>query len=76
MRSGRSNAGEVRFRIFQGRILTEYQHIVGEYGLTEIDATESIGEQQLLVRELIDETLADYRPPTNGSSVEEYAAHD
>jgi dTMP kinase len=64
------------FRIFQGRILTEYQHIVGEYGLTEIDATESIGEQQLLVRELIDETLADYRPPTNGSSVEEYAAHD
>jgi len=64
------------FRIFQGRILTEYQHIVGEYGLTEIDATESIGEQQLLVRELIDGTLADYRPPTNGSSVEEYAAHD
>ena len=64
------------FRIFQGRILTEYQHIVGEYGLTEIDATESIGEQQLLVRELIDETLADYRPPTDGNSVEEYAEHE
>jgi dTMP kinase len=58
------------FRIFQGRILQEYQHIVGEYGLTEIDATTSIGEQQHLVRELIDETLADYHPP---QSTEEYA---
>src|SRR3954447_526330 len=42
------------FKIFQGRILKEYQHIVGEYGLTEIDATNSIGEQQHLVRELLD----------------------
>lgn len=60
------------FRIFQGRILAEYQHIVGEYGMTEIDATASIGEQQRFVRDLIDETLADYEPPTN--STEEYAA--
>jgi dTMP kinase len=60
------------FRIFQGRILQEYQHIVGEYGLTEIDATASIGEQQRLVRELVDETLADYQPPR--LSTEEYAA--
>lgn len=59
------------FKIFQGRILQEYQQIVGEYGLTEIDATSSIGEQQHLVRELIDETLADYQPP---KSTEEYAA--
>ena len=29
------------FRIFQGRILQEYQHVVGEYGLTEVDATHS-----------------------------------
>ena len=34
------------FKIFQSRILEEYQSIVGEYGLTEIDATQSIGEQQ------------------------------
>ena len=60
------------FRIFQGRILAEYQHIVGEYGMTEIDATASIGEQQRLVRDLIDETLADYQPPR--TSTEEYAA--
>src|SRR5687768_629375 len=52
------------FRIFQGRILDEYKLIAGEYGMTQIDATQSIGEQQRLVRELIDETLADYEPPT------------
>jgi dTMP kinase len=51
------------FKIFQGRILDEYQQIVGEYGLTEINATASIGEQQQIVRDLVDETLADYRPP-------------
>src|SRR5947208_11123076 len=34
------------FKIFQGRILEEYGKIAQEYGLTEIDATQSIGEQQ------------------------------
>lgn len=62
------------FRIFQGRILEEYQHIVGEYGLSEMDATLSIGEQQQVVREMIDETLADYRPPS--SSLQEYVTHE
>ena len=51
------------FRIFQGRILEEYKRIADEYGLTEIDATATIGQQQQLVRDLIDETLADYSPP-------------
>jgi dTMP kinase len=50
------------FKIFQGRILGEYQKIAQEYGMTEIDATQSIGEQQQTVRRLIDETLADYKP--------------
>jgi dTMP kinase len=49
------------FRLFQGRILEEYRKIVAEYGLTEIDATQSIGEQQQIVRNLIDQTLEDYR---------------
>ena len=39
------------FKIFQGRILGEYARITNEYGLTEIDATQSIGEQQQIVRE-------------------------
>src|SRR6266550_3249822 len=48
------------FKIFQGRILEEYGKIAQEYGLTEIDATQSIGEQQRIMRQMIDETLADY----------------
>src|SRR5580658_5119672 len=32
-----------RFKLFQGRILDEYSKITAEYGLTEIDATQSIG---------------------------------
>ncbi len=51
------------FRIFQSRILDEYSRIVQEYDMTEIDATQSIGHQQHLVRRLIDQTLADYSPP-------------
>ena len=51
------------FKIFQGRILEEYGRIVGEYGLTEIDATLSISQQQQIVREYLDETLANYQPP-------------
>ena len=43
--------------------LDEYKKITLEYGLTEIDATQSIGEQQRIVREYIDQTLADYTPP-------------
>jgi dTMP kinase len=51
------------FKLFQGRILEEYAKITTEYGLTEIDATQSIGEQQQIVRSYIDQTLEDYRAP-------------
>ncbi len=51
------------FKIFQSRILDEYGRIRDEYGLTEIDATAGIGEQQSIVRRFVDETLADYSPP-------------
>lgn len=46
------------FRLFQGRILEEYEKIVAEYGLAEIDATQSIGHQQHLVRQQLDKLLA------------------
>lgn len=49
------------FKLFQGRILDEYAKITVECGLTEIDATQSIGEQQQVVRNYIDQTLEDYR---------------
>lgn len=50
------------FKIFQGRILDEYDLITQEYGLKVIDATLSIGQQQTQVRSLVEEALADYRP--------------
>jgi dTMP kinase len=50
------------FKLFQGRILQEYARIVSEYGLIEIDATRSIGEQQQLVRGLIDQVLDGAEP--------------
>jgi hypothetical protein len=50
------------FKIFQSRILTEYEKIRHEYGLVEIDATQSIGQQQQLVRKLVAQALADYHP--------------
>src|SRR3954467_14071079 len=50
------------FKIFQSRILTEYEKIRHEYGLVEIDATQSIGEQQQQVRRLADHPLGDSPP--------------
>jgi dTMP kinase len=47
------------FRIFQGRILDEYAKIVTEYGLTEVDATHGIGDQQHGVRQHLHRLLAD-----------------
>src|SRR5688572_4617265 len=52
------------FKIFQGRILDEYARVTKEYGLTEINATQPIAEQQRTMRQMIDDTLADYQPPS------------
>ncbi|GAB4545837.1 MAG: dTMP kinase [Phycisphaerales bacterium] len=41
------------FELFQGRILSEYDAMVNEFGLHVIDATLPIGEQQSRVREMI-----------------------
>jgi len=51
------------FRIFQGRILAEYEKIVTEYGLTEVDATQGIGHQQHLVRQHFDRLLGEQMLP-------------
>ena len=50
------------FRIFQSRILAEYDKIVGEYGLITMDATKDIEEQQNEMRGVVSTALADYRP--------------
>ncbi len=41
------------FRLFQGKVLEEYDRLVEEYGLEVVDARGSITEQQRLVRQLI-----------------------
>ena len=44
---------EESFKIFQGMILKEYDRIVSEFGLTVVDATQEIEDQQQLVREVV-----------------------
>lgn len=45
------------FRIFQGRILDEYDHMVDEFGLQVIDATGTLVSQQQKVREIVEPHL-------------------
>ena len=47
-----SNPAE-SFKMFQGKVLDEYDRLVDEYGLEVINAVGSITEQQRLVRRLI-----------------------
>ena len=51
-----SNPAE-SFRIFQGRVLDEYDRIVDEYGLQVLDARGSITEQQRALRALVSANL-------------------
>jgi dTMP kinase len=50
---------EESFKIFQGRILAEYDRMVDEFGLTRIDATRSIERQQREVRRIIKQHLTE-----------------
>jgi dTMP kinase len=49
---------EESFRLFQGRIIEEYEKMVSEFGLVAIDATLSIEEQQAQMRQIVSEALA------------------
>src|SRR4029079_14381667 len=50
---GWSNSPVDSFRLFQGKVLEEYDRLVDEYGLQVVDASRSITEQQHLVRMLL-----------------------
>jgi dTMP kinase len=50
---------EESFRIFQGRILDEYDAMAGEMGFHVIDATQSIEQQQKQMREIVIEQLGE-----------------
>ena len=49
---------EEAFRIFQGRIVDEYEKMVSEFGLTVIDASLPIEKQQVQMREMVSHALA------------------
>jgi dTMP kinase len=46
------------FRLFQGRIIEEYEKMVGEFDLTLIDATLPIEDQQVQMRQIVKARLA------------------
>ena len=56
---GLSRNVEESFRIFQGRILDEYEAMAGEMGFHIIDATLSIEEQQRQMRQIVMDNLGD-----------------
>ena len=45
------------FRLFQGRILDEYDSLCDEFDITKVDASQSLVDQQVLVRELVEPLL-------------------
>jgi len=49
---------EESFRIFQARIIEEYEKMVNEFGLVVIDASLSIEEQQEQMRQIVTDALA------------------
>jgi dTMP kinase len=48
---------EQSFKLFQGRIIEEYEKMVDEFGLVAIDATRSIEDQQAEVRQIVSNAL-------------------
>jgi dTMP kinase len=50
------------FKIFQSRILNEYDRITEEFGMTVIDAILPIQKQQAAVRDIVKAKLKDYVP--------------
>ena len=69
---GLSDDPEESFRMFQARIMEQYELMCEEFGLTVIDATRSIEEQQNEVRALVERELADVpKHPVYGLDFEE-----
>jgi dTMP kinase len=59
---------EDSFRLFQSGIRDQYESMVQEFGLTVIDATRPIEEQQYEVRALVERELRDVPKRPNGSN--------
>src|SRR6195256_456358 len=60
---GLSRNMEESFRLFQGRILEEYESMIDEMGFHVIDATKSIEAQQKEMRRIVLQEFGRVRPP-------------
>jgi dTMP kinase len=60
---GLSRNIEESFRLFQGRILEEYESMIDEMGFHVIDATKSIEAQQKEMRRIVLREFGRVRPP-------------
>lgn len=54
---GLSDNKVTSFRLFQQRVIDEYEKMVDEYGMTVIDGTESVQKEQKYVRQLVTRVL-------------------
>jgi len=57
------------FKLFQGRILDEYDKMVDEFGLIKIDGTLQVKDQQRQVRNIIKKVLKDWEGLPNPNKV-------
>jgi len=58
---GLSDDLETSFKLFQSRVLDEYDKLTAEFGLTVIDGSGPIDKQQELVRDIASRALEDYK---------------
>lgn len=63
---GVSNDPVESFKLFQERIMWQYEAMVEEFGLTVMDATKSIEEQQQIVRDIVSKILVNQQKMTGG----------
>ena len=70
MDMGLSSSIAESFRLFQGKVLQEYDRIVGEYDLTVVDARASITDQQRVVRRVVAPLLDAVAEPAGALSEE------
>ncbi len=60
---GLSDDPKESFKLFQSRILQEYDHLASEYGAVVVDASEPIEKQQNAIRKIVEnEILKDFKP--------------
>jgi len=69
MDMGWSTSPVESFRLFQGKVLDEYDHLVKEFGLDVVDARGSITEQQRTVRAIVGPQVAARRVEVSAGEI-------